>query len=168
MSLEAMIFVSRGLRMRSRRYSALLVVLTLLSVQTGCNREKLPRLGRVNGAVTLDGQPVSGATVTFEGVNPGEPPSMAKTDAEGKYELYYSRGHKGATIGEHAVYISTYEPATDDNPQAKKETIPAMYNGKSELKSMVKSGTNKIDFDLKGGAILQPDEPAPKTKKKGK
>jgi hypothetical protein len=84
--------------------------------------------------------------------------------------LYYSRGHKGATIGDHAVQISTYQGPSDDNPEPKKETIPAKYNSKSELKQAVKRGTNKIDFDLKaGGEIIQPDQPVDtKTKKKGK
>src|SRR6476620_11746826 len=90
----------------------------------GCRGENVPGLGRVTGTVTLDGKPVADASVMFEGAKPGEPPSLAKTDASGVYELYYSRGHKGATIGEHAVYISTYREANDENPTAQKETIP--------------------------------------------
>jgi len=138
----------------------------LIVLMAGCNPEKVPRLGKVTGTVTLEGQPVADARVLFEGAQPGEPPSVGKTDASGNYELYYSRGHKGATIGDHAVYISTYEPATDDNPQVKKETIPTKYNGKSELKSTVKRGTNKMDFQLQAGEIVQPDQPDPKAKKK--
>ncbi|HMC12440.1 MAG TPA: hypothetical protein VKH44_14165, partial [Pirellulaceae bacterium] len=94
------------------------------------------------------------------------------TDASGKYELYYSRKHKGATVGEHGVIITTYQPASDDNPQSKRETIPAKYNAKSELKSTVKRGQNKVDFDLKAGSeIIQPDDieaAAAKKAKKGK
>jgi hypothetical protein len=131
----------------------------------GCRGEAVPGLGRVTGAVTIDGQPVADASVTFEGSKPGEPPSLAKTDASGRYELYYSRGHKGATIGEHTVYVSTYREATDENPQSNKETIPARYNGKSELKATVNRGQNKIDFALKsGGEIIQPGEAAPAKK----
>ena len=152
--------------MISSRIFLWFVFLALAGLIAGCNSEKLPKLGRVNGIVTLEGQPVADARVQFEGANAGEPSSVGKTDATGKYELFYSRGHKGATIGEHAVYISTYEPATDDNPQEKKETIPAKYNSKSELKSTVKRGTNKIDFTLQNGEIVQPDQPDPKAKKK--
>jgi len=106
----------------------------------------------------------------FEGAKEGEPPSLGRTDASGKYELYYSRGHKGATIGEHAVNISTYQAGSDEAPDAKKkETIPSKYNVKTELKETVKRGSNKIDFELKGGGeIIQPDQPEPKAKKKGK
>jgi len=151
------------------RWSHLSVVIAAsLVTLVGCRGESVPGLGRVTGTVTLDGKPVADASVMFEGARSGEPPSLAKTDASGNYELYYSRGHKGATFGEHAVYISTFQAPTDENPKAKPETIPAKYNGKSELKVTVKSGQNKIDFDLKsGGEIIQPEEPET-GKKKGK
>jgi len=130
-----------------------------MALVSGCNPEKLPSLGRVSGTVTLDGQPVADANIMFEGAKSGEPPSLGKTDASGKYELYYSRKHKGATVGEHGVIITTYQPASDDNPQSKRESIPAKYNAKSELKSTVKRGQNKVDFDLKAGSeIIQPDD----------
>lgn len=143
----------------------------LVAAALGCSGEKVPRLGKVTGTVTLDGQPVADAVVQFAGVTPEEPPSIGKTDAAGNYELYYSRKHKGATIGEHPVYISTYRAATDDNPVVK-ERIPVAYNGKSELKETVKRGAQKIDFTLKGGEIVHPDQieaaAAAKAKKKGK
>jgi len=134
----------------------------------GCSGEKVPGLGQVSGTVTIDGNPVADASVAFDAAKPGESPSIGKTDASGNYELYYSRGHKGATIGEHAVYITTYQPPTDENPQPKKEMIPVKYNGKSELKATVNRGRNTINFELKsGGEIVQPDEDDQK-KKKGK
>jgi len=135
----------------------------------GCNPEKLPRLGRVTGTVTMDGQPLPDASVLFEGANAGEPPSMGKTDAAGKYELYYSRGHKGATIGDHKVIISTYQAGDDDNPKGVRQTVPSKYNAKSELTGAVKRGQNKLDFELKsGGEIIQPDEQPQKKGRKGK
>src|SRR5437868_4294739 len=100
------------------------VCLACVVLAAGCNREGLPKLAPVSGVVTLDGKPVSDALVTFDASKPGEPPSQARTDASGTYELYYSRGHKGATIGEHEVHISTYgESGEDDNRQVRKEVI---------------------------------------------
>jgi len=155
--------------MNHRRLTAIFVVcLGVAALATGCNREGLPKLAPVSGIVTLDDQPVSDALVTFDGSKAGEPPSQARTDASGKYELFYSRGHKGATIGEHVVHISSYsESGEDDTRQVHKETIPSRYNVKSELKADVKRGANKLDFPLKGGGeILQPgEEPTPKGKK---
>jgi hypothetical protein len=148
---------------RWRTIGLLLGWSTLSVLLTACNPEKLPGLGRVTGTVTVDGQPVASATVTFDGAQPGEPPSLGQTDASGKYELYYSRGHKGATIGEHVVRISTYGGTASDEGEAQKETIPARYNAKSELKADVKRGSNNHNFELKsGGEIIQPGEEAPK------
>lgn len=118
----------------------------------------------------MDGQAVPNASVTFEGAKAGETASLGKTDSTGKYDLYYSRGHKGATLGDHKVIISTFQPADDDNPKGIRETVPAKYNAKTELTAQVKGGQNKVNFDLKsGGEIIQPDEqPATKKGKKGK
>src|SRR3954468_9731312 len=90
------------------------LTIALTTFLTACNPEKLPGLGKVVGSITMDGQPVPNATVTFDGAKAGEPPSLGRTDASGKYELYYSRGHKGATIGEHVVHISTFGDSGDD------------------------------------------------------
>jgi len=156
--------------MRYRTRCGLAFVITALLVAAGCSGDKVPGLGRVTGTITLDGQPVSDATVIFDGTKPGEPAVIAKTDASGSYELYYSRGHKGTTIGEHTVHISGYQAPTDENPKVRREMIPANYNVKSELKATVNRGQNKIDFDLKsGGEVIQPDEEEqPKKGKKGK
>ncbi len=156
------------MRLETRSIAFLFAVLVALA--GGCSSEKVPGLGQVTGTVTLDGKPVPDASVMFAAAKPGESSSVGKTDANGNYELYYSRGHKGATIGEHEVYITTYQPGTDESPQPKKETIPVKYNGKSELKETVKRGKNTINFELKsGGEIVQPDEDGQSKKgKKGK
>jgi hypothetical protein len=156
--------------MTNRRRICSFVLGMLIAVfATACNREKLPKLGSVSGIVTMDGQPVSDATVIFDGAQPGEPASFGRTDGSGKYELYYSRGHKGATIGEHVVRISTYdETGDDDNRQVRKETVPSRYNMKSELKADIKRGANKHDFALESkGEIIQPGEDTSKKGKKG-
>src|SRR4029453_740117 len=126
----------------------------------GCNRENLPGLGRVAGTITMDGKPVTNAAVAFRPDGGGAASSVGRTDDAGKYELYYSRGNKGAKIGEHTVTINTYrETGDEDSRKIEKETVPARYNAKSELKATVKSGSNTIDFALKsGGEIIQPDE----------
>jgi len=132
----------------------------------GCSGEKLPGLGRVEGTVTLDGKPVPEARVWFEPANGKTAAAIGETDANGHYELFYSRGHKGANVGENVVKITTYREINDeDNRQVRKETIPARYNVKSELKANVTGGNNKLDFPLKsGGEIVQQGEEAP-TKK---
>lgn len=100
-----------------------------------------PNLGRVTGKVTLDGTPLSDASVTFlpEKVRA----SSATTDSDGKYELIYIREEQGAAIGQHKVFISKL---IDE-----KETIPAKYSDPetTTLTAEVKAGDNTYDFDLK-------------------
>jgi len=149
-------------------HSVVLASLTLCLF--GCNSEKVPGLGTVTGTVTMDGKPVPDAMVSFEPTEPGKSAALGKTDASGNYELYYSRSHKGAPVGENIVKITTYgETGDDENRQIRKETVPTKYNVKSELKAEVKRGANKFDFDLKsGGEVYQPGEEPGKGKKKGR
>ena len=144
---------------------SLCIVAAIMSL-VGCGGEKLPGLGRVEGTVTMDGKPVPEAMVWFEPSNGKTAAAIGQTDAEGHYELFFSRGHKGANVGENLVKITTFREISDESGnQVRKETIPARYNVKTELKADVKRGTNKLDFELKsGGEIVQPGEEAPAKK----
>src|SRR5439155_23510637 len=117
--------------------------------------------------VIMDGKPVADAMISFEYTTPGKSAALGKTDANGNYELYYSRGNKGAPVGENVVKITTFgETGDEDNRQIRKESVPMKYNVKSELKADVKRGANKIDFKLESrGDVYQPGEPAAKGKK---
>lgn len=106
----------------------------------------------VSGTVTLDGEPLEGATVIFTPQDDGRP-SAARTDSEGRYELTFSRDARGALPGKHVVTISTYSGEdTDSDPEyaipASPEKVPAKYNVNSELVETVEQGGNTIDFDL--------------------
>ena len=116
-------------------------------------------VGSVSGKVTLGGQPLADAIVTFTPKTSGAP-SSAITDASGGYTLRYTRDYDGALVGEHTVTISTYAAANPDDEPPKPEVpekVPAKYNTKSELLATVKSGSNTLDFPLEsGGLIAQP------------
>jgi hypothetical protein len=136
----------------------LALVLVLFAGPIGCGGDT-PPLGFVTGTVTLDGKPVDGATIQFEPTTPGSPTSFGRTDSQGKYELWYSRGNKGATLGESIIRITAFQDASEDSGQKKRpEIVPAKYNASSELKVEVKRGTQVHDFALQaGGPIIQPD-----------
>jgi len=110
-----------------------------------------PAVGQVEGTVTLDGEPVAGAIVTFVPVEGGRN-SMAETDESGHYVLEYTGGKPGALVGKHKVRISTYqEPEEDDSGQlvgGVPEKIPAKYNEQTTLEVEVKRGKQTIDFEL--------------------
>lgn len=134
----------------------------------GCGGEKLPGLGIVSGTVTMDGKPVPDATIVFTPKEGGATASFGQTDTAGKYELYYSRGNKGAKVGEHSVTINSFRD-TDEGGQGQREAIPTRYNVNTELKADVKRGSNVTNFDLKsGGDIVQPNQEPGSGKKKGR
>jgi hypothetical protein len=137
-------------------------------VVAGCGGEKLPGLGQVSGTITMDGKPVADAAVQFTPTEAGATASVGQTDTSGNYELYYSRGNKGAKVGEHSVTVNNFRDAGESG-QGQRESIPAKYNVTTELKATVKRGANKINFDLKsGGLVIQPNEEPGTAKKKGR
>lgn len=116
-----------------------------------------PELGDVSGTVTLDGEPLAGATVTFTPVETDiGGPSIAQTDEDGYYELRFSISKFGAAVGEHVVQITTagITEDADGNEVETPERVPARYNVQSELRYTVESGDNQIDI------LLESDEEA--------
>jgi hypothetical protein len=112
--------------------------------------------GRVSGVVTLDGQPLEGASVTFSpisGRDDGVGGSTGKTDAQGRYSLRTVVGDKtGAAVGKHKVSISLYRENPVNPDQAGKELVPPKYSdpSRTELTFDVPSGgTDKANFELK-------------------
>ena len=128
-------------------------------------------VGGVSGKVTLGGQPLPDARITFSPKSEGSSGAVGYTDSEGQYTLSYASGVTGAQEGENEVRISTFREADPDSdpPQpAVPEKVPAKYNVKTELKVDVKSGSNTLDFNLEQGPVIQPGEAEPKGKGKGK
>jgi hypothetical protein len=130
-----------------------------LVLAVGCGSEA--KYARVAGRVTLNGQPLANATVSFQpiaegSVNAPAPGSTGKTNDNGDYVLMCADGHAGACIGKHRVSISlvTERPGDSDArpprggwPQADK--VPARYNRDSKEQFVVSAeGTNKANFDL--------------------
>jgi len=76
-----------------------------LAVVAGCGKPSdYPDLFPVSGSVTMDGQPLDGARVSF--VPNGARPSSGTTDSSGRYELQYTGEYAGAVAGKHRVSIS--------------------------------------------------------------
>jgi hypothetical protein len=121
----------------------------LVFVSSGCGSSY--DLGRVSGVVRLDGEPLSGATVTF---SRGEGRmSVGTTDAAGRYTLQYTSSVAGAEPGKHTVAITSQIEAVSGEGDAaavagREELLPARYHTQSELRAEVKPGGNQIDFDL--------------------
>ncbi len=112
---------------------------------SGCGgRSDLPELGDVQGVVTLDGQPLSGAQVQFVPQADGRP-SVAETGwrrrlpaSAHRRPLRCDRGHPQGNDQHRGGWA--YDPST--------EKIPARYNAQTELTADVQPGSNDINFDL--------------------
>ena len=128
----------------SRPVVACVLVLASVLMLAGCGgNSDLPDLGTVEGVVTLDGQPLSGAQVTFSPAS-GRP-SSGETGSDGSYQLQFTTDEDGAIVGSHTVKIAT---AVDGRDDPSTERVPPRYNSKTELTAEVKAGKNKFDFEL--------------------
>lgn len=117
-------------------------------------------LAEVSGTITLDGKPLSNATVFFEPVDRSVSRSYATTDASGAYVLEFDTVMKGATPGEKIVRIrgaggygegdeSVVEVDGETAaPAPTKDPVPACYHADSKLKATVTAGSNTLNFDL--------------------
>src|SRR5438552_837698 len=76
-------------------------VAILAALLAGCGRGPVP----VEGIVTLDGQPVQGATVLFLPQGGQMLPAQAMTSGDGSFRLAMS-GHYGAMRGEYKVLVT--------------------------------------------------------------
>ncbi|WP_231753254.1 carboxypeptidase-like regulatory domain-containing protein [Rosistilla carotiformis] len=102
----------------------------------------------MTGTVTLDGQPLADAVVSFQSKDAGRVASGA-TDAAGNYTIYLLNDIEGAPVGTNQVMIVTAKPGDDAIPgSAKPEVLPAKYNAESELSADVQPGDNQFDFEL--------------------
>ena len=138
----------------------------IASVMIGCGKPKadysLVDLVDGQGTVTLDGQPLVGAVVTFEDPLDGTF-SYGLTDAAGSYELQFDSEMQGVKTGKKVVRISTSrvllglnsrpgqaEEGEDGAATGAKaeEQVPACYNRDSELTIEVTPASGAFDFAL--------------------
>lgn len=122
----------------------------------GCGEDVGVELVPITGVVKLDSQPLANARVVFSPKN-GRP-SAGTTDAEGRYELYYTVDEPGVLPGSHTISISTFlEPDSDtDDPARQKgrpESVPAIFNRRSTLThEIAPEQSEPVNFELKSPA----------------
>jgi len=116
-------------------------LLVLLAAVAGCAKSG-PQIAPVHGRVMLDGKPLNFADVTFQ-PDDSQRISSGQTGPDGKYELAYKRGQRGAIVGPHTVRISVSHENVRNPP-----IIAARFDTKSELQREVKAGDNEFDFEV--------------------
>lgn len=111
---------------------------------TGCSKDA----NSVTGQVTLDGNPLPDALVTFIPETKGARIALATTDENGSYRLKSSRNISDVTPGSYKVEITT-GTLIPDGEGVTSEIVPPRFNKKTELSREINPGPNQIDFDLK-------------------
>ena len=127
--------------------SLLLLLLMSLASSVGCGRSDVVP---VKGQVTRGGQPVGNVVIWF---TPSEGrPSWALTDAEGQFELDYSREYKGAKVGTHRVTVK-YEPRPADPGEEQlilsgKKARPTRPPEMDAIMSKYGPGVSQLDIEI--------------------
>lgn len=131
----------------------------LVAMCGGCSGGPGVELAPVTGKVTLNGEPLAGARISF-GPQGGRP-STAVVGPDGTYELEYTPGYKGAVVGRHTVVISKmvepdpsrrqvdeYGNPLEEGSITPQELLPPQYNAATQLSAEVKPGGGPYDFEL--------------------
>ncbi len=143
------------------------VCLGILTASVGCGgslpAKPLPKTVPAAGLITLSGQPLSFATVTFvpKGQTNGIE-SVGVTDEKGQYSLKQVRGEDGVPPGDYTVVINRYVK-TDGTPVrldgseppanlGAVESLPPQYSNPTEsiLLAKVTDAGGEFKFELKG------------------
>jgi hypothetical protein len=133
-------------------------LLGLLILAPGCGGT---RYAPVSGKVTLNGEPLANATVSFQPIAPEKsldagPGSQGKTDANGMFTLTVRPDLKGAVVGKHRVRITALDPQVGEGDERPPrggwplaDKVPKQYNSETTLTFDVPAGgTDKANFDL--------------------
>ena len=133
------------------RFPLSIALIVVACVATGCSQSKYD-LVSVSGTVTMDGQPLEGASVKFQPQGGGIM-SYGKTDAQGRYALQTMADDPGAMVATHAVSIykssGTVDLSTEEAQPAVKQLVPEKYNYKTTLSFQVSpGGTTRADWSL--------------------
>lgn len=126
------------------KFLPMLLIATVFALGCDSKPKGMPELAPVSGTVTMDGQPLARAMVTF--VNGQGVVSVGPTDEAGRYSLSYRGVTPGAGLGANKVTITSIP----ENPDVGllNEPIPPIYNSKSTLSADVATSPNTFAFDL--------------------
>lgn len=132
-----------------------ILLMGLLGAISGCGPSG-PEIGEVTGVVSMGGDPVPGASVTFYPVSGRQ--SFGKTDQEGRYTLEYGQNLSGAVAGQHRVKIMTGgmgPPSMPSDPAAGPSRSSSRSSGMEPPREItlsemvtVESGPNEIDLTI--------------------
>ncbi len=143
--------------MRSDRWNFLaagMVGCCMAATLCGCGRgPNLPPTARVDGTVTLDGNPLPRGTVQFipdpEQGTAGTP-AVGNIGGDGRYTLR-TAGAQGAIVGHHRVRVEARAEPKNEMDTWPPSLIPERYNHEQTsglIFEVTAGGRNEIDIEL--------------------
>jgi len=117
-----------------------------LAVQLDGDRGKQQPMAKVTGRVTLNGQPLANAAVTF--VPETGRPAMGVTDEEGRYVVTTFEKNDGALPGQYRVTIAAQAARTPKNGNNVQATVPKAYSDPQTSALTVEVVQGRNDFQL--------------------
>jgi hypothetical protein len=145
----------RGRREAARQIGAALGAAWLLIALPACSSAP-PGVVPVSGRVTLDGEPLAGAVVTFQPIGVRleggveAVGSSGRTNAEGRFVLtLIDPKLPGALAGRHAVTITTAVIADGDAARPSDERVPARWRDGSMSIDVPPQGTTTADVEMR-------------------
>lgn len=100
------------------------LLLIACALFAGCSKSPVIPTGEVHGTITLNGKPVQGVSLTFVPESPVRP-SLAITDAQGKYAARFVSNQSGVALGPCVVELAIYR---GDSPR---NYLPTKFNSKA-------------------------------------
>ncbi|MDR3232137.1 MAG: hypothetical protein LBT46_00460 [Planctomycetaceae bacterium] len=153
-----------------------IIIITLLIVTlsiAGCGQRGLKGLSKVSGTITLNGQPLEGATISFSPQTPDTRGAAALSGAGGNFQVTTLHSNDGVQPGEYLISVSKIESegilpaaevrrigAKNYHPQ-RTQMVPEKYlkAETSDLKITVRKGRNdKLILTLEGEAAGKLEE----------
>ena len=121
--------------------------LFVIAAASGCGPRSMP----VEGQVTLDGNPLPNARISFMQNQDPEVMGRGVTDGSGHYTIHETAYKAGLPEGAYVIRISTYrdpQPSADPPDPGARELVPDCYNLHTALTAEVTRGENLLDFEL--------------------
>lgn len=151
--MEAAFFVRTDM---SKNLFVLFSTLVLTSLFIGCGSKY--DLVPVSGTVTLDGKPLADVTIFTQPTDPENPEpgpgSVARTDADGNFELELQAGKEqvmGAIAGTVRITIienGEAKASNDDSGQAFRRKVPVEYRDGMVKYDIPAEGTDAMNIEI--------------------
>jgi hypothetical protein len=145
------------------RFPNCLLALTLCLLISVCGCGLGGNRAAIEGAVTLDGQPVDNGSILFVPIEGTKSPTAGAVIAAGRYQIPRNKGpmagvfrieitaprKTGKTIPARSIPLTPMDIPVEGGAIAEEvEAVPAHYNKKSTLRQELKTGANIVDFAL--------------------